>query len=171
MGQPLHLVPKPALRIASPVIEDFGYLARRMRPDEVAQWLALTGLPDYNADECARVFAAMRGPSYALIGPDGKPILLGGFEPVRAGVYRAWLLGSMAGWDAHWHAITRICRRLLRDLLAGDAHRVEVYALASREAAHGWYVDGLRMTREGTHPGWFADGQDAVSFAATKRGT
>ena len=32
----------PSVRIAYPVLEDFGYLARHMRPDEIAQYLALS---------------------------------------------------------------------------------------------------------------------------------
>lgn len=158
----------PVLRVGTPLVGDYAHLARRMRPDEIAQWLALTGLAEYDPDLCARGFLSIPGPAWVLVGADNKPILLGGFEPMRAGVYRAWLLGTPEGWDAHWHAMTRICRRLCDGLFADGAHRIEVVALASRTEAHGWYEAGLRMTREGHHPGYFADGQAAVTYAITR---
>lgn len=159
--------PVPALRLGSPIVADFGLIAREMRPDEVAQYLALTGLATYHPEVAARGLIAAGGESYALVGRDGLPVLLGGFVPVRPGVVEAWAAGSVAGWAQHWIGITKACRRLMADVLT-QAHRIETCALASRSAAHRWYERGLGMHRDGVLPGYFADGQDGIMFSLTR---
>lgn len=164
----LSIIRTPTLRLALPLVDDFGYLARRMRPDEIEQFLAVTGATDYHSDTAARVFAAIPGHAYAIVGADNRPVMAGGFEPIRPGVYEVWGAGTIEGWEKHWRAITLICNRLIRDLLAGPAHRVQTCALASRTQAHEWYERGLRMKPEGRHPGFFADGQAGISYARTR---
>lgn len=154
------------VRLATPIVGDFVYLAQNMRDDEIAQWLALTGAADYNPDLCARGFLALTGPAFVLVGPDNLPVVAGGFEPIRPGVYQTWMAGTTAGWAKHWKAITRHSRRLVDGMLRdGVAQRVQTYALASRTAAHTWYERGLGQTFEGVHRSFFADGQDAVCYA------
>jgi hypothetical protein len=77
----------PEIRLGTPIVEDFAYIARNMRADEVAQFLALTGLPEYVPDVAARGFIATQGPAFVMIDRDGLPVLAGGFQPVRQGVY------------------------------------------------------------------------------------
>jgi hypothetical protein len=154
------------VRLAVPIVEDFAYLARRMRPDEIAQWLALTGQAEYDPNTAARAFCAMQGVTFCLVDPTGLPIAAGGFEPVRPRVVQTWMVGTMEGWEQHWRAITKHARRLIDGLLtSGEAQRVQTYALASRTQAHEWYARGLGQTFEGTHRRFFADGQDAVVYA------
>lgn len=159
-----HIV-KAQLRLATPLVDDFCYLARRMRADEVDQFLALTGMDEFNSDVCARAAVLSNGPNWALLGPDDRPLFLGGFCPLRPGVYTAWAMGTPEAWTQHWHAITRVCRRAIRDLFASGAHRVEVLSLASRTEACAWYRDGLGMRFEGTHLRASAFGQDLVTYA------
>lgn len=151
-----------------PLVEDWSHLARNMRPDEEAQFLAITGFDCYDAQQAARAMIATQGPTWAMIGADGRPMFGGGFEPERPGVANAWFVGSLAAWDAYWRSITKVCRRLMAATFeSGEVGRIQVYALESREKAHLWYERGLGMKREGRHPHFYANGETAVSFART----
>lgn len=158
----------PAVRVAPPLLEDYGWVARRMRADEIAQWLALTGATDYHPDHCARVLANVAGDAYSFLTRDGFPILVGGFIPQNPGVLRAWMAGTEQGWAEHGRALTRIARRFVRAALDRGAHRVEAYSLASRHATHRWY-EALGMHDEGLLAGWFADGSDARVHAIFRK--
>lgn len=162
-------MPVPEIRLAAPLIEDLAWLAKRMRPDEIAQYLALTGQTEYDPDQCARALASISGVNFVLVDREGYPVCAGGFEEVRLKVWQTWMVGTTEGWAKHWRAITKHSRRLMDNLLASDrAHRVQTYALASRRAAHVWYERGLGQTFEGVHRGLFADGQDGVCYAKVK---
>jgi len=150
------------------MIEDFAFIARNMRPDEIEQHLAMTGLDEYRPDIAARGMLGAGGTSYVMVDEGNKPVLVGGMSPVRPGVWQAWLAGTEAGWAAHWRVFTTFCRGQVDAMLADGAHRVEVAALASRTAAHDWYVRGLGMAREGVLKGYCANGADAVMFAKTR---
>lgn len=164
MDGSLHIATK--LRLARPVLEDFAYIAKRMRPDEIAQFLAVSGLREYDADIAARAYAMTAGPTFALIDAHNMPVILGGFVPKRRGVFEAWLAGSMDAWGKHWFRITRECVRQMDNLLTLNAHRIEVCALASRVDTHAWY-ERIGFRREGTLTAYCADGQDAIMFART----
>jgi hypothetical protein len=110
--------------------------------------------------------AATAGPAWVLVDDAGLPVLLGGFEPIRPGVYECWLAGSLDAWTQHWRTFTRVCRRLLADLFANGAHRVQTCALASRTAAHRWYAS-VGLAREGVLHGYGATGADFIMFART----
>lgn len=158
----------PEIRLGVPIVQDFAYIAANLRPDEIEQYLALTGLPEYVPDVAARSLVASPGSQFVMVSRDSLPVLVGGFCPVRAGVYEGWLAGTTQGWSNHWRAMTKVCRGLMDDLLANGAHRIETFALASRTQAHAWYERSLLMQREGVLRGYFADGQDAVVFARIK---
>lgn len=151
----------------APTVMDLAYLAMHMREDEKAQWSALTGLP-YDAELCARGMAAIPGPSWCLVGDDGMPLVVAGLEPIRPGVYQAWMAGTPEAWVTHWRSITKHCRRVFADLFAEGAQRIQTLALESRKAAHVWYERGLLHRYEGTHAAYFADGQNAVHYAVTR---
>jgi hypothetical protein len=154
--------------IAEPILTDFAYLAERMRPDEIDQLLAFTGWAEYVPDRAARLWAATPGECVALLGPDGRALGLGGLTPVSPGVYEAWSVSTLAAWDTHWRAITKLCRRQIDHALANGAHRVQVCSLASRTRAGEWYVRGLGLKREGCLRRYTADGRDAVMYARVK---
>ena len=160
-----HMATK--LRLAHPLLDDVAYLARRMRSDEVQQFLALSGLTEYDADIAARAIASIPGPTYAVLEGD-RPVLLGGFDPLRRGVYEAWLVGTDEAWAKHGHAFTRICRRAIAQILHSDGHRVQVCALSSRTAAHDWYQRGLGMKFEGVQKRFVANGDDIHLFAKVR---
>ena len=154
-------------RLSLPTLRDFAWVAERMRPDEIDQWTAKTGAA-YHAEACAMAMANTAGPHFALVDAAGYPVGVGGFDPVRPGVYECWAAGTLEGWDAHWRAITLTCARMMRRLFADGAHRIQTTALSSRTRAHEWYERGLSMHREGEHPGWFADGATGITFARTR---
>lgn len=159
--------PATGLRLVRPLVEDVAYLSRRMREDEIEQWLALTGFAEYDPDRAARsIIATMGEVNFCLVDADERAIVVGGYDEIRPKVWQTWMVGTKEGWERHWRSITKAARRTMDSLLdSGRAHRVQTYALASRTAAHEWYRRGLGMTYEGTHRRHFASGADAVCYA------
>lgn len=154
----------PAVRLSVPVCGDWVHLAHTMRPDEIAQFEAMTARA-YDADQAAGAFIAAPGIKYALIGAEGRAFAAGCFEYVRPGVIETWGIGTLSAWTNHWRAITKVCRRQIDSFLANGAHRVQIVSLASRTQAHVWYERGLGLKREGTLRKFFPDGSDAVMHA------
>lgn len=157
-----------SLRLAKPLLQDYVYVAARMRDDERAQFCAMTGCAEYDAELCARAGAAATGPAWVYVDDAGLPVLLGGFEPQRNGVYEGWHMATQDAWAKHWRAFTKISVRLMDDLFANGAHRIQTCALISRTQAHRWYERALGMACEGVQYGYFADGQDGVMFARVR---
>ncbi len=157
----------PDLRLGIPLVQDFAWIADRMRPDEVQQFLSFSGMHEYVPDIAARSMAMCNGPAFVFVDPQNLPVIVAGFIPLRRGVYEAWMAGTMEGWAKHWRAITKVCRREMDRLLNNGAHRIQICAQAKREKTLEWYERGLLMKREGTHKGFCADGTDAVMFART----
>jgi hypothetical protein len=150
------------------LIEDLAYLARNMRPDEIAQDLAMTGAAEYDPQQAILKMAAVHGPKFVLLA-DGVPVVAGGFWQVRPGVWEGWQLGTMAGWEKHWRAITKITRKLNDKMLAQpDVHRLQLYGQAGRDKTFEWYERSLGYHREATLRRYCANGADAVLFARTK---
>lgn len=156
-----------SLRLARPALEDFAYIAKRMRPCEREQFLAVSGMREYDPDITARALSMARGPTFALVDGKGVPVLLGGFEPKRRGVYEAWLVGTTDGWDKYWRRFTRECGRQVDAMLTMHAHRIEVYALENMVRVHAWY-ETIGFAREATLKGYCADGRDAVMYARVR---
>lgn len=152
------------MRLAYPTVIDYALIAQHLRPDEIEQFLAFTGLDTYNPDTAARVWAKTDGPAFALIDGDGMAVAAGGLQPVGPGVLEAWAVGTLPGWDRHWRSITRACRGVIDGAFRDGAKRVQVCALASRVKAHEWYERGLKMQREGVLRA-YAGGRDAIMFA------
>lgn len=159
----------PKITIAPTIVEDWAWLARRMRPDEIAQHMAANGDAEYDPNTAAIRFITTPGPAWTFVGEDGLPVAGGGFCPVRPGVYEAWLVGTMERWASHWRPMTRLFRRMCQQFLAQDGvHRLQITALASRTAAHEWYERGLGFQRGDRLPAYCADGQDALMFSLIK---
>lgn len=158
----------PPLQLATPQVQHYAYVAARMRLDEQAQFAALTGRP-YDADLCARAAVQCDGPAWVYLDASGFPVLIGGFEPQRPGVFEGWHMAVEGEWDRYWRSFTKISARLMDDLFASGAHRIQTCALASRPQAHAWYEKALGMTCDGLQPGYFADGQDGLMFSKVVR--
>ncbi|MGH9483997.1 MAG: hypothetical protein ACRD1F_02980 [Terriglobales bacterium] len=147
----------------NPWLVDFIMVCNQMPPDEREQLCALTG-EEYN-HECAAVGNfTVPGPKW-VIKADGQPIVVGGFVPQRPGVYRDFLLTTPQAWTHHWFPVTRICRRLMDEMLRlPECHRLECVALGTRTKAFDWYRV-LGYTREGVLRGYCANGADAVIYS------
>lgn len=159
------MAPNTSLMVTA-TVADIAHVAAKMRPDEIEQWLALTGAGQYDADVMVRGIVGAGGASWALVDNTGRPFIVGGFQVERHGVASVWLVGTADGWAKHWRMITKICRRSIAALL-NDFHRVEVTSLASRVHAHAWYRR-VGLTHEEPLKAWFANGADAVTFAALR---
>lgn len=150
------------------MIEELAYLARKMRPDEIEQDLAMTGLTEYDPEQAILKMAAVHGPKFVILA-DYTPVVAGGFWQVRPGVWEGWQLGTMDGWDKHWWHITRVTRKLNDRMLARpEVHRLQLYGLAGRDKTFEWYERSLGYRREATLSRYCANGADAVLFARTK---
>lgn len=158
------------ISFAAPTVMDAGYVALHMREDERAQWCAITGRAEYDANDAARTFVGTAGPQWCMRDADGMPLVIGGLEPIGPGAAQAWLACGAAGWDAHWRPLTRFCRRLVDGLLRdGTLRRVQVVALTTRPGAHEWYGRALGFKHEGILDSYFTDGRDGVMFARTRK--
>lgn len=141
------------------------YLCERMRPDEIEQYLALTGAKDYDPDVAARGFQNLNGLKFTVLGPDGLPVAAGGYEEVQPGVWNSWMVGSMEGWGTSWRSMTKATRWLMDGLFEMGARRLQTQALASRARAIEWYERSLGLQREGTLRKLGRDGEDVACFA------
>lgn len=164
MNAAAHL---PAVRIGSPLLGDFDVVAMNMRDDERSQWCATIGATHYSPTLCALTLVTLQGPRFVLVGRDNRPLMLGGFEPVRPGVERGWMAAVHGSWEAHWFAMTREVRRLMRQRFTEGVHRIEAVALASRTRTADWFARGLGMTFEGVLRGYFADARAASLYSLT----
>lgn len=160
--------PPHTITVTAPILEDWAWLARRMRPDEIAQHVAAWGDSEYDPNVAALRFATLAGPTFCFLGEDGLPVAAGGFLPLRAGVYEAWMVGTLERWESHGRALSRAVRRITDRMLAQPGvHRLQITALASRTQAHEWYERALGYRREAALARYCADGQDAIIFART----
>lgn len=155
----------------NPWMTDFIQVCAKMPEDERAQVEAFTGEP-YDIDGAAVGNFTAPGPKW-VIKADELPLVIGGFVPVRPGVYRDWLLTTPEAWEkANFFSVTRICKRIMDAmLLSKTAHRLECIAPASRVESRPelarWYKL-LGYTQEGRHYGYCANGADAISFSRVK---
>ena len=135
--------------------------------DERTQYEAFTGRP-YDMEAAACSSFAAPGVKWTLLTDIGRPIVVGGFVPLRAGVWQDWMHSTPLAWSpACWRPVTRLCRRIMDDLLQTEAHRLQCVSLADRTQAHAWYRP-LGLEYEGVLRGYGVNGQDAKMFARTR---
>ena len=145
------------------------YLAERMREDEKAQFIAMTGLPAFDPDAAVHWFmdAANRSQGYAVtvLQDDNLPACAGGFHPVSPGVWQAWMVGTTDGWAQQWRAMTKASRWLMAALFEQGAHRLQTSATTSREKAIEWFERSLDMKPEGVWRHYGIQGEDVAHFS------
>ena len=147
----------------NPGLGDFLAVCLRLPEDERDQIQAFTG-DEYDAARTAAAYSLRSGPSW-VISSDSTPIVVGGFDMIRSGVWQDWLFSTPEAWDErHWRSVTKICRRAMDALLQSEAHRLQCVSLASRIHAHRWYRP-LGLQLEGTLRGYGANGEDALMFS------
>ena len=101
----------PKVRVAVPVVQDYAYIAERLRPDEREQFAAFTGMDRYDANVAARAWVMTGGLAYTLVDRAGIPFAVGWFEEIRPGVWETSGIGTPEGWDRYWFELTRESQR------------------------------------------------------------
>lgn len=165
----------------NPFLADFIQVAAQLPEDERKQLEAFTGHP-YTVDGAAIGNFTVAGPKWVVKEAKTKkafdagratPIMVGGFAPVRPGVWHDFLLSTPAAWDEkHYFAMTRIVRRIMDAMLrSGQAHRLQTVVPAARIESRPellkWYKI-IGYNNEGLCYGYCANGADAIAFARVK---
>ncbi len=134
--------------------------------DEREQYQAFTGR-EFDPDTAAREIAAKDGPSWTIC-VDEKPVIVGGFDFMRPGVWQDWMVSTRQAWGATARMpVSRRVRRVMDRMLETEAHRLQCISLRSRIQAHKWYrVLGLRQ--EAALEAYGAEGEDAILFARVR---
>lgn len=163
----------------NPFLTDFIQVAARMPEDERAQVEAMSGYP-FDIDGVAVGNYAIPGPKWVAKIADSEeafrvglatPIAVGGFAPMRPGVWRDFLLSTPEAWE-HWFPLTRACRRAMDAMFqSGQAHRLECIVPAARVQSRPelvkWYKV-LGYNEEGLRYGYCASGADAMAYSRVK---
>lgn len=148
---------------------DLLTLCAEARDDEIHQQVALTGLP-WDIDAVAVAHYRRPGIKFTLARADDRAVCAGGWDEIAPGVWESWMVGTQAGWAAHWRAITKGSRQIMRQLFECGARRLQVPCLLSRAAACRWHERGLLMERESVMRGYGADGEDVAMFVRLRPG-
>lgn len=145
------------------------YISSRMREDEKAQFLAVTGYPEFSADAALEwmLDAARRSEGFAftVLCDDNLPAAAGGFHPVGAGVWQSWMVGTPEGWEQQWRSLTKISRFLMWRLFDLGAHRLQTSAITSRVKAIEWFERSLGFKPEGVFRHFGLRGEDIANFS------
>jgi hypothetical protein len=156
----------------NPLMWDFLRVCASMPEDERAQLEVFVG-EKYDIDRAAVGNYEVQGPKWVVKDED-EPIVIGGFQRLRQGVWQDYMLTTPAAWSPkYWFAITRICRRAMDAMFeSGEAHRVQCIApanrLAQRPEIERWY-GVVGYTREATLWRYCTDGSDAVIFSRVRK--
>lgn len=145
------------------------YLVQRMREDERAQFIALSGLDVFDEDAAVRWFidAANQSGIYAVtaLQEDNLPAAAGGFQPAGVGVRQAWMVGTTDGWAQQWRSFTKATLWMIDRIFETDTHRVQTSAITSRELAIEWFERSLGFQPEGVWRHYGIKGEDVAHFS------
>lgn len=115
-------------------------------------------------DYLAATLFATAGPRWAVADANSHmQIAVGGFFPLRKGVYQSWFLSREGAFQSYGRDLTSICRRSMQHMMDSGANRLETVSLSNRALAHRWY-ESLGMTREADHPYYGVTGQSATTY-------
>lgn len=140
-------------------------VCRDLREDE---WEQIQKVGGYRNDDFIATWAAnANGPKWGYTDDSGRTLLVGGFIPLRTGVFGSWFLATDYAWKNHARELTIEAIERKEFMFQSGAHRIETVCLASREAAHVWYKK-VGSLYESTLKGYCVDGSDAMMFAETR---
>ena len=159
--------PRKKWRLETPTLRDLIVLCAQMRPDEIDQYMAMTGATEFDFERAAVGLYQTPGVRFLLVNAAGKTLAAGGFQEVRPQVWRSWLIGTDAAWTDHWRSITEASRFVAECLFEDGAQRIEDYMLAERTDSAKWCVQGLRMRLDGVLPNYASDGRDVAVYSRT----
>lgn len=145
------------------------YLSDRMRADEQAQFLAVTGLVEFSADVAAAylidIAQKSQGYAFTILQDDNLPAAAGGFHPASEGVWQAWMVGTEQGWAQQWRAMTKLTRWVMDRIFEAGAHRLQTSALTSRTKAIEWFERSLGFKAEGVWRHFGIRGESIAHFS------
>lgn len=155
-----------SLILRSPNLVDTALCAMNLITADCEQWVEFCGFdyssPDAIALECWRY----PGPKWAICTEDGMPLAVAGCRQMRPHVYQSWFLSGHELWT-HGKKVTEVTSKVMREMLADDAHRIETLCLASRKDTRAWYEQvGLHFEAEFSNYG--ISGQAAAQYAITR---
>lgn len=155
-----------SLILRDPNLIDTALCAMNLILADREQWEVFGGphysFPDNIALECW----GYAGPKWAICTEDSMPLAVAGCRRMRKGVYQSWFLSGTELWT-HGKAVTDITRKVMHQVLAGGAHRIETLCLAHRKDTRAWYEQvGLHFEAE--FPNYGESGQAAVQYAITR---
>lgn len=147
------------------------YLCERMREDERAQYMALSGASEFSPETVAVGFFNTPGLKFTVLGPDHYPAAAGGAEQIGPGVWQTWMVGSPDGWTKTWRSLTKAASWLVNGLLEQDGvRRVQATCLCARSSAAKWFERSLGMQPEGIWRKYGRNGEDIAMFARVVEG-
>lgn len=154
---------------STPTLLDFIKVVARADEDQIAHFTEMTG-QEWDIDRVA--IGNWSVPLKWCISRGRDPLCVGGFVPMRPGVYRDFFIFAPEAFTKeNWFHVTRICRRIMDSMLLSGVHRLECVAPAARIAARPdlekWYKI-LGYNKEGLRHGYCATGADAISYARVK---
>ncbi|MDQ7996060.1 MAG: hypothetical protein AAGC76_09415 [Luteibacter sp.] len=157
---------RPGSNVIPCTLKHLIFLCERMRDDERAQYMALTGVESFAPEVAAVGFFNTPGLKFTVLGSDCYPAAAGGAEEIAPGVWQTWMVGSPEGWSTTWRSLTRAARWMICGLLEQDnVRRVQATCLCAREKAAEWFERSLGMQPEGIWRKYGRNGEDVALFS------
>lgn len=158
---------KQTTSLADPCLPDYMYVCDNLPEDEVRQFEAMSG-QKYDADEAAISCHMASGPKWVMLSEEGKPLAIGGYSPVRPGVWQSWMLVPESSWESHGTEVTEHVNTV-RKQMQEQAHRLQTYVLSDRAKARAWY-GRIGLEHEGTLRAFGANGEDFELYSTMGTG-
>ena len=153
------------MMLHKPNLAQLIYVAERLTDDEAREHEAL-GFGDYDPEEMAMRCNTQRGNAYVFLDKAGLPYYAVGFTLANPGVAIAWSL-STDDCAKHIMDMTRGVKKLIKGVLQGGVHRVQMSCLESRTAARRWFK-ALGAQHEATLRMMGRNGESVVVYSITK---
>lgn len=151
-----------SLILRDPNLMDTVLCAMNLILMDRVQWAEFSGRP-FVADEVALECWNYPGPKWAICEEDGMPLAVAGCRRMRSSVYQSWFLSGVQLWT-HGRAVTEITQKVMRGMLADDAHRIETLCLADRKDTRSWY-EQIGLHFEAEFPNYGVSGLTAAQYA------
>ena len=149
--------------LREPTLIDTALCAMNLIEEDRKQWIEFAGEqyadPSLIAYECW----SYPGPRWAICDEEGMALAVAGCRLARRGVYQTWFLSGNELWT-HGKRVTEVTQRVMREVLATRAHRIETICLESRGTTRAWY-EKVGLHYEGLLPYYGVTGANAVQYA------
>lgn len=149
--------------LAQATMLDLLQICQNARPDEIEQYRAFSSL-EWDPEMVANDLFNRQGVSFSMV-DDNLAFAVCGWEPIIEGVWQAWMVGTMDNWEKYWRSITKLCRKTVAVMFAGETtRRLQISVLASRTKTCEWYVRGMKFKYESTLKNFGLNGEDIAIY-------